>query len=438
MLVFAKCQRNNSLVIQDFISIITIKSYNFENTKSRIIVDKSLVGFFVKRYLRFDKEQPFISLSAGLAFLGIALGVMVLIVAMSIMNGFDKELQRKLSIMNYPLTVISLDSKFVNDDVLKVMQKDFPKYIFSPYLVTSVIVKYQNEMRGGFLFGVDFVNERKLNPVIANSIDKNQTIKKFQVLVGGRFQEALFFSLNTKLTYIFTDLDPSGLISTPKIKRFRAVRTFSSGLNSYDETYHYTTLESVQKVLGVKKSQYHGIHISTDNPKEDMKKIAKMLPENYKIVGWWEQNGNLFSALEMEKKALFIVLMLIILIASVNIVSSLLMTVMNRRSEIALLISMGATQKEIKNIFLYLGIVIGISGVLSGLFLGSISLFILENFNIISLPADIYGTANLPLELSNIDLFSIVFGAFIIVIISAIYPASRATKIDLVQTLKNE
>jgi len=401
-------------------------------------MDKNLVGFFVKRYLRFDREQPFISLSAGLAFLGIALGVMVLIVAMSIMNGFDKELQRKLSIMNYPLTIISVDSKFVGDEVLQVVEKKFPEYIFSPYLVTSVIAKYQNEMRGGFLFGVDFANERRLNKVIENSLDKNKTIKKFQIIVGSRFQENLFFSLNTKITYIFTDLNPSGLISTPKIKRFKAVATFKSGLNSYDETYHYATLESVQKVLGLKSGQYHGIHISTPNPQNDMKEIAKILPENYKIIGWWEQNGNLFSALAMEKKALFIVLMLIILIASVNIISSLLMTVMNRRSEIALLISMGATQTEIKNIFLFLGIVIGISGVLSGLFLGSVTLFILENFNIISLPADIYGTSNLPLELSNIDLFSIVFGAFIIVILSALYPASRAKKIDLVQTLKNE
>jgi len=399
---------------------------------------KSLVSFFVKRYLRFDKEQPFISLSAGLAFLGIALGVMVLIVAMSIMNGFDKELQRKLSIMNYPLTIISLDSRFVGDEVLQKVQKEFPEYVFSPYLVTSVIAKYQTEMKGGFLFGVDFENERKLNKVIENALDKNQTIKKFQIIVGNRFQENMFFSINTKITYIFTDLDPSGLISTPKIKRFKTVGTFNSGLNSYDESYHYTTLESLQKVLGLKKYEYHGIHISTPNPKEDMKKIASILPKNYKIVGWWEQNGNLFSALEMEKKALFIVLMLIILIASVNIVSSLLMTVMNRRSEIALLISMGATQKEIKNIFLYLGIVIGIGGVLAGVFLGFFSLFLLENFNIISLPADIYGTSNLPLELSNIDLFSIIFGAFIIVILSALYPASRAKKIDLIKTLKNE
>lgn len=401
-------------------------------------MNNKLIKFFVTKYLRFDREQPFISLSAGLAFLGIALGVMVLIIAMSIMNGFDKELQKKLSIMNYPLTVISMRSNIVEDEVLQNLKKEFPEYIFSPYLVTSVISKYQSEMKGGFLFGVDFQEERKLNSVIDKSLENNKTVSKFQIIVGEKFQNSMFFSTGTKITYIFTELDPSGLISTPKIKRFKTVGTFKSGLNSYDESYHYTTIESLQKVLGIDKSLYHGIHISTDNPKEDMLKIRKFLPDNYKIVGWWEQNGNLFSALEMEKKALFIVLMLIILIASVNIVSSLLMTVMNRRSEIALLLSMGATTKEIKMIFLYLGIVIGIGGVISGVFLGFSGLFILENFNIISLPADIYGTSNLPLELSTADFFAIITGAFIIVILSAVYPASRAGKIDIIKTLKSE
>jgi len=401
-------------------------------------MDKNLVIFFVKKYLRFDREQPFISLSAGLAFLGIALGVMVLIIAMSIMNGFDKELQKKLSIMNYPLTLISTNSNIVDDSVLEDLKEKFPEYIFSPYLVTSIIAKYQTEMRGGFLFGVDFREERKLNSVISDGLKTDQRIKKFQVVVGENFQENLFFSTGTKITYIFTELDPSGLISTPKIKRFKTVGTFRSGLNSYDESYHYTTIESLQKVLGLRVKEYHGIHISTPNPQKDISKIDAQISEDYRIVGWWEQNGNLFSALEMEKKALFIVLMLIILIASVNIVSSLLMTVMNRRGEIALLISMGATEKEVKSIFLYLGIIIGIGGVISGVMLGFLGLFILENFNIISLPADIYGSSNLPLELGLTDFLSIIIGAFIIVVLSAIYPATRAGKIDIIQTLKNE
>jgi putative ABC transport system permease protein len=398
-----------------------------------------LVLFFVKRYLRFDREQPFISLSAILAFIGIALGVMVLIIAMSIMNGFDKELQRKLSIMNYPLTIISYKSNFVSDEVLQNVKQHLPELVYSPYLVSSIVTKYGQEMSGGFLFGIDFNEEKKINPVVQKSLkNAKDDESKYSVLIGETLQNKIGIGSGEKLTYIFTEIDPTGLLSTPKIKRFKIISTFTSGLSSYDESYSYTSLPAMQRILGLKKNQYHGIHIFSENPQVDKEKILKVLPEGYKIVGWWEQNGNLFSALEMEKRALFIVLMLIILIASVNIISSLLMTVMNRRSEIALLVSMGATEKEIRRIFLYLGIAIGIGGVFLGIGLGFLGNFILSNFDIISLPADIYGSSKLPLDLGIFDFSSIVIGAFVIVVLSAIYPSYRAGNIDIIKVLKNE
>jgi putative ABC transport system permease protein len=397
-----------------------------------------LILFFVKRYLRFDREQPFISLSAILAFIGISLGVMVLIIAMSIMNGFDKELQRKLSIMNYPLTLVSYKSNFVTDEVLQKLKENFPELTYSPYLVSSIVTKYGREMNGGFLFGIDFEEEKKLNPVVEKALKDSLKIGRYPVLVGKTLQNKMGVPRGEKLTYIFTEIDPSGLLSTPKIKRFQIIANFSSGLSSYDDSYSYTSLEAMRKVLSLKSGEYHGVHIYSENPRIDQEKISQFLSDGYKIVGWWEQNGNLFSALEMEKRALFIVLMLIILIASVNIVSSLLMTVMNRRSEIALLVSMGTTEKEIRRIFLYLGIAIGIGGVLSGIGLGFFGNFILANFNIISLPADIYGSSELPLELSLFDFSAIVIGAFVIVVLSAIYPAYRAGNIDIVKVLKNE
>jgi putative ABC transport system permease protein len=405
-------------------------------------MNKKLVLFFVRRYLRFDRDQPFISLSAILAFIGITLGVMVLIIAMSIMNGFDRELQNRLSIMNYPLTVVSTSSDYVNTIGVNFIKRIIPEAKISPYVVSSVVAKYGREMRGGFLFGVDFNLEKKINPVIDQALKMNQdNINKsdsFFVITGKKFIEDTQIPLNKKITYIFTEVDPAGLISTPKIKRFELVGGFNSGLSSYDETYHFSELVPLQKVLGMAEDHYHGIHIFSENPLIDHKKLSQHLSNNYRVVGWWEQNGNLFSALEMEKRALFIVLMLIILIASVNIISSLLMTVMNRRSEIALLVSMGATDREIRRIFLYLGIVVGISGIIFGTLLGLFGVFILSHFDIISLPADIYGTSHLPLELSVTDFISILIGAVIIVIVSAIYPARKASQIDIIKVLKNE
>jgi putative ABC transport system permease protein len=225
---------------------------------------------------------------------------------------------------------------------------------------------------------------------------------------------------------------------TPRMKRFDVKGTFDSGLSAYDKAYSYTTLESLQKILRIPANLYDGIHVFSQTPQEDILKIKKYLPMSVSIKGWWEDNTNFFAALELEKTALFIVLMLIILIASINIISSLLMTVMNRRSEIALLISLGASSAEIKKVFLYLGIVIGIAGILAGIVLGLSGLWILSNFELVSLPKDVYPTSTLPLDLSMLDFFMIVIGAFVIVLISSFYPAKKASEVDVLTVLRNE
>jgi len=201
----------------------------------------------------------------------------------------------------------------------------------------------------------------------------------------------------------------------------------------------YTSLEAMQVILKRPKNTYDGIHIYSDNAMKDIKKIKEFLPQfTAGVMGWWQQNGNFFAAMQLEKQALFIVLMLIILIASLNIISSLLMTVMSRRKEIALLLSMGATAGEIKSIFLKLGVIIGVGGIILGTALGFTGMYILENFDIISLPADVYGTSKLPLLLNDIDLFLILTGSVLIVLLSSYYPAYKATKIDVLDVLRNE
>ena len=150
------------------------------------------------------------------------------------------------------------------------------------------------------------------------------------------------------------------------------------------------------------------------------------------------QNGNFFSALELEKRALFIVLMLIIVMASLNIISSLLMVVMNRRKEIALLLSLGASKAEIKKIFFWVGNVIGLGGTAFGIILTGIAMYVLDTFPIISLPADVYGSSKLPLDLSLLDFCLTIIGAVIIVCLSSYYPAKRASLVDTLQVLRNE
>ncbi len=397
----------------------------------------SIVKFLVSRYLRFDKSQPFITISALLAFFGVSLGLMVLIVAMAIMNGFDKEFERKLFTMNYPLTILSYSKGGVYESDFERIKAKFNNLKLSPFISTQAIAKHSSRFEGVMLFGVDFEKEKKINPIIKDAL-KDKEIGDFGLLAGEGIKNMFLLRENEKLTLIFMQNNLSGMVLMPRMKRFSYKTSFLSGLIAYDKTYTYTTLKSLRKVLSYQKDTYDGIHVYSSEPFEDIKKLQEFLPPHLRVVGWWQQNGNFFSALALEKRALFIVLMLIVLVASLNIISSLLMTVMNRRKEIALLFSLGASKNEVKSSFLYLGFVIGGSGIIFGTILGFLGMWLLGNFDIIQLPADVYGSAKLPMELSIYDFASIILGAIFIVAFSSYYPAKKATNIDALKTLRNE
>lgn len=400
-------------------------------------MNKKLVNFIVKKYLKFDKKNPFISISALLAFVGVAIGVMVLIISMAIMNGTAKEFESKLFTMNYPLTISPKFSNSVDAQLLKKLESEFPELLFSPFISTQAIIQNGDNMSGGVIFGVIPKQEAKINDIYAKAI-KNKKLNTYDVIVGSGIRQNLFLFKGDKSTLYFTSLNPSGFSMMPKMKRFKYQGSFESGLHAYDNAYMYTSIKALQKILKKDSSIYDGIHVYSNNAFEDIKRIQKALSAEQSVIGWWQQNGNFFAAMQMEKKALFIVLMLIILVASLNIISSLLMTVMSRRKEIALLLSMGASSKEIKTIFLRLGITIGFAGIIVGVALGFFGMFLLDNFNIISLPADVYGTSKLPLDLSALDFISIIIGAILIVVISSYYPSKKATTIDVIDVLRNE
>ncbi|MFK2821905.1 ABC transporter permease [Arcobacter sp. YIC-80] len=401
-------------------------------------MNKKLVNFIVRKYLRFDKKNPFISISAILAFIGVAIGVMVLILSMAIMNGTAKEFEKKLFTMNYPLTIYSKFQNGLNENILNQLQNKYPNLMFSPYISSQAIIQSGDSMSGGMIFGVIPQKEAKINSIYKEALG-DLKLRKYDIITGQGISDKLYLNKGSKATLYFTDLNPTGFSMIPKMKRFTFQESFKSGLNAYDKAYMYTSIEALRTLLKKDKETYDGIHVYSDNAFKDIKLIQKDLEgTGAGVIGWWQQNGNFFAAMKMEKTALFIVLMLIILVASLNIISSLLMTVMSRRKEIALLLSMGASIKEIKSIFLRLGTIIGFSGIIIGIALGFIGLWVLDTFEIVSLPADVYGTAKLPLDLATSDFISIIVGAVVIVLLSSYYPASRATKIDVIDVLRNE
>jgi putative ABC transport system permease protein len=398
--------------------------------------NKTFVRHIIKHYLKYDKENPFIFISAVLAFLGIATGVMVLMIAMGIMNGTQKEFSKKLFVMNYPLTLLPVEENAVNNDLLQKLKEKFPHFKFSPYYTTQVITKNEGAVQGSLLYGVDFDKEAQINHIFAEA--QGNSTNKFRVIVG----DALSYEMNApkgdKVTLYFSEQQAVGFGTMPLQKRFLIDGVFDSGLKAYDKAIMYTSLEAFEKLLKRTNGIYDGLHIYTEDPMNEIEKIRKIVPETVIVEGWWQQNGNFFAAMEMEKKALFLVLLLIILVASLNIISSLLMTVMSRRSEIALMRTLGATKAEIKSIFFRLGLIIGSAGIVAGTLLGGFGIWILTTFDIISMPADVYGTSKLPVDLTMGDFGLIILGTSVIILLSALYPAKKASQTDPLTVLRNE
>ncbi len=402
------------------------------------IPNKAFVRRIIKHYLKYDKENPFIFISGILAFLGIAAGVMVLMIAMGIMNGTQKEFKKRLFVMNYPLTVLPMMDNAVNDTLIEQLRQSFPYLKFSPYYTTQVITKNAGAVQGSLLYGVDFNKESRMNPIFKEAIASAKSQSIFRVVIGDSLSYEMDAPKGEKVTLYFSEQQAIGFGTMPLQKRFVVDGIFDSGLKAYDKAIMYTTLEAFERLLKRPKGVYDGLHIYTQDPLGEIKAIRQVLPKNTIIEGWWQQNGNFFSAMEMEKKALFLVLLLIILVASLNIISSLLMTVMSRRSEIALMRTLGATQTEIRQIFFKLGLIIGSAGMLTGSILGGIGLWALKTFDLISVPEDVYGTSKLPVDLTLSDFGLILLGTSVIILLSALYPAKKAAQTDPLTVLRNE
>lgn len=402
--------------------------------------------FVALRYLKSKKRHKSVSFNTAISIGGVALGVMALLVVLAVMSGFHEDLQKKILGVNAHLVILNFRGTL--DDYGTVMDKiktEKEVVSASPFVLGQVMVSFGPKGQGVYLRGVDPALEEKTTD-IARHI-KEGSIKDLTTqdgLPGIILGRELALRLGAAKNDTITILSPTGEIGPlgmlPKIKSFKVVGIFEVGMFEYDSNLVVTGLKPAQEFFGL-KGDVTGLEVrisdiyKAGNVRE---RVQKALGPPYHVRDWMQMNKNLFSALKLEKFAMFVILVLIILVASFNIVSTLIMNVIEKQREIAILKTMGATNRGIMAIFVFQGFIIGLIGTAIGLAGGYALSYILNTYEIIKLPPDIYYLSHLPVKMKLSDFVSVSVSAILISFLSTIYPAWQAAKLNPVEPLRYE
>jgi lipoprotein-releasing system permease protein len=402
--------------------------------------------FIAKRYLKSKKRHKGLSFNTAISIGGVALGVMALLVVLSVMSGFQQDLQRKILGVN--AHVVVLDYKGKLDDYKGVIEKirsEREVVSAAPFVLGQVMVSFEGKGQGVYLRGIDPGSETATTDIArymkeGSLEDLNEKDGMPGIIIGRELANRLGLFRNDVISVLspMGEIGPLGML--PRIKSFRVVGIFEVGMFEYDSNLVMTGLKAAENFFGLKDS-VTGIEIRVSDIYKAgsvREHVQNLLGYPYHAMDWMQMNKNLFSALKLEKFAMFIILILIIFVASFNIVSTLTMNVIEKQREIAILKTMGSTNKGIMAIFMFQGFIIGLFGTLIGLAGGFLLSYVLNTYQIIKLPPDIYYLSHLPVKMNLSDFLSVSLSAIVISFLSTIYPAWQAAKLDPVEPLRYE
>ena len=399
------------------------------------------------RYLKTRKKDGFLNIISIFSFIGISLGVAVLIIVMSVMNGFRTELINKIVGFNAHVTVKPYESpislEHLNNEILKLISGEL---ILSNSGEAIVISK--DYTKGLILRGYSSENFLKLDVVKkGNLIGKSSQLTKNSISIG----KELSFNLDLGVGDKVSIMSPVGIEtiigSLPRQETFIISSIFDSGLADFDANIAFINLDTLENFFNLKKEK-RNLEIYLNNPsniEEEKNKIQKIFKNEF-VYSWAEMNSSLFSALKVERNVMFIILSLIIIVAAFNIISGLTILVKNKTRDIAILKSIGVLNKSIIKIFFLVGVIIGTTATFFGIFLGVMFSLYIENlreflsntFNISLFPEEIYFLSTMPSEINPTSIFIISLCSIFITIIVSIFPAIKASKLDPVKGLKYE
>ena len=400
------------------------------------------------RFLKARKKDGFLNVISIFSFIGISLGVAVLIIVMSVMNGFRTELINKIVGFNSHITVKSYNKNGIDRNKLEINNLKFiAKNLIFSNSGEAIILK--NKTSKGIVLRGYQSNEFSNLTIIKNDKfrgDKSQLYKN-SISIGNE----LSFSLDLKIGDKITLMSPSGVEtiigSMPKQKTFQITSVFNSGLADFDNNIALINLDTLDDFFGFDKKD-RSLEIYLKDPKniESQKKIVQKVFDQEFIYTWADMNSSLFSALKIERNVMFIILSLIIIVAAFNIISGLTILVKNKTRDIAILKSIGVLNKSIIKIFFLIGIIIGTSATIFGIILGVTFSLYIENFrqflsstfNISLFPEEIYFLSSMPSEINFYSILLISVCSILITILVSIFPAFKAANLDPIQALKYE
>ncbi len=398
------------------------------------------------RYLKPKKKGGFLNVISIFSFIGISLGVAVLIIVMSVMNGFRSELINKIVGFNAHVTVqpySSIDNTKLNTQILKTITKNIIKTNQGEAIVIN-----KNYTKGLILRGYKGGDFSKLDLIKQNNfIGSSTSLIDNYISIG----KELSFDLNLKIGDKVSIMSPSSVRTIigdlPKQQTFMISSIFDSGFAEFDQNVAFINLSTLENFFDLSPED-RKIEIYLKNPKniEQQKKIIQSIFKDDFVYSWADMNSSLFSALKVERNVMFIILSLIIIVAAFNIISGLTILVKNKTREIAILKSIGVLNKSITKIFFLVGAFIGTSATIFGILLGVLFSVYIENlriflsnvFNISLFPEEIYFLSTMPSEINPSSIFIISISSILITILVSIFPAIKASKLDLVKALKYE
>ena len=406
--------------------------------------------FFIGgRYLRAKQKQTFISLITYLSIAGVAVGVMALIVVIAVMSGFEADLKARILGGQAQAILMRHTGPFTESaEVLRQVESVSGVEAATPFIYTQIMLRSTASITGAVLRGVDPATVGSVLKTLADvNLPEGRPPGEGEgasaAMPGIVLGKELAKNLGVVVGDVVQLISPRGMLSpvghVPSMKQFKVTGYFESGMYEYDQTFAYINLRDAQRLLKMGDA-VSGIEIRVTDiyqAREVADAVLSRLGPGYYARDWMQLNRNLFKALKLERRVMFIILTLIVLVAAFNIASSLIMMVMGKTKDIAILKAMGATERSIRKIFVLNGMVIGTIGTGLGFILGMGVCSLLKRYNIHELTGDIYYfTTQLPVKVEVLDVAAIVIAALVICFLATIYPARQAARLNPVEAIR--